>query len=61
METRRVTIRKGAAHIPRRFQGTEADVVVEVRMSFGKRWLRLRFEDGSEYWTSPDRVEAVDG
>lgn len=55
----RIRVKKSARHVPPHHRGDEALVVAEKSLSFGRRWLRLRFDDGWEVWALPSRVEKV--
>lgn len=58
--TRQVRLREDATHAPCRLRGEKAHEVEEARMSFGSRWLRLRFPKDQELWARADRdVEAL--
>lgn len=49
---------EGAPHIPARY-ARETAVVLEEATFSGQPWLRLRFADGFELWTTEARTEAA--
>lgn len=54
---KRVRLKRDARHVPPARRGQEAEVVEERELSFGRRWLLLRFRDGCTCWTTVGRVE----
>lgn len=55
----KVTVKADARHVPERHRGGSAEVLEERRLSFGRRWCRVRFADGCDQWIPEERVECA--